>query len=148
MRYDIDLLLLQAFSRMKMKTILGNHVSGERGKLAIKWKLFLGQEEVAEGNSKERKLAVIFSGNGEWGLTIGSLLLEPYQTYRLELNILHSESEWQSAHPKVSLNLSKSTIAEVKLLQQRFYLFSGGLALIAIMLLIFRSRISTKKISK
>lgn len=141
MSYDIDLILLQAFPRMEMKKILGDNVSGDRGELAVSWRLFLQQKQVAQGDSRKRKLARIYGHNGEWGLTIGNLMLDPNQHYQLELSMHKGQDTWQNASPQIKLNLSQLTSGEIRLLQQRFYLFSGALLLLSLMLLVFRAGI-------
>lgn len=73
LKYDIDILLIQAFERRKMKTILGDNINGNHGELHIRWTLFNNEQPMEQGDSKKYALSTIQSNNGQWGLTIANV---------------------------------------------------------------------------
>lgn len=89
LKYDIDILLIQAFERRKMKTILGDNISGNRGELLIRWTLFNNEQPMEQGDSKKYALSTIQSNNGQWGLTIANVLLHPNQNYELRMTVIN-----------------------------------------------------------
>jgi len=138
LRYDIDVLLIQAFDRNKMKRILGDNVSGDRGQLKIQWELHQNGMVINQGHSKDYKLSTILGGHGEWGLTIGNLILLPNAEYKLDFNVIEGNASWQQASPKLQLNLSPSTLSKLEIIKKRFYMAFVGLLLVAFVLLAFR----------
>jgi hypothetical protein len=146
LRYDIDVLLLQSFNRNKMKKIVGDNVSGDRGELKIIWQLYQGNKLVQQGNSEKYKLSTILSAKGEWGLTLGNLILLPSEDYSLDIQIIDGDASWQKASPILQLNLSPSTASKLRMIQKRFYIACICLLLLAFMLLVFRAGISKKMI--
>jgi len=145
LRYDIDVLLLQAFDRNKMKRIVGDNVSGDRGQLQIQWQLHQGNELITQGNSKEYRLTTIFGGHGEWGLTIGNLMLLPDTEYMLDIRVAEGNESWQQASPKLQLNLSQNTVSRLEIIKKRFYMACIGSLLLAFMLLAFRMGIQKRE---